>query len=442
MVLSTPKKVVFCLIAILLPLLIIEFTSYAVVRIFFPRAYAEHVKSSLKNTSAFRTDYSGNDFCKENYDYHKDFFGIYLQNTALSLPARLIGPRALDHYLRVDHYTLFPFTMFHFQRNYRSAIVNTNHLGFRAKELNEYENDPRPKIIILGGSAIFGTNLTSDNKTISAQLENYLRNHGKDVVCINLAMGGYTSEQEMITLSRIGMRLNPAMVIALDGCNDVVHYLKNRDLPHLFPKLASLYYGGIPPNSAPGTYVKALIKQLGHHSSFFCLTGILSDKPWSTSPDQSSQKMDDCCLFPDRSDETAIVDNFLNSHLVMFSLCNGRNIRYIAGLQPICGLWLEPRWQGEESQSIQPNKEFVKVYALLDRNLSALAQKEGFPYFNFGKILAKRDTRYNFSDVVHLTDMSSEIIAQYLGDVILADSTGIPGIDARTGNQLLNFKRN
>ncbi len=44
MVLSTPKKVVFCLIAILLPLLIIEFTSYAVVRIFFPRAYAEHVK--------------------------------------------------------------------------------------------------------------------------------------------------------------------------------------------------------------------------------------------------------------------------------------------------------------------------------------------------------------------------------------------------------------
>ncbi len=80
--------------------------------------------------------------------------------------------------------------MFHFQRNYRSAIVNTNHLGFRAKELNEYENDPRPKIIILGGSAIFGTNLTSDNKTISAQLENYLRSHGKDVVCINLAMGG------------------------------------------------------------------------------------------------------------------------------------------------------------------------------------------------------------------------------------------------------------
>ncbi len=89
----------------------------------------------LKNASAFRTDYSSNDFSKENYDYSKDFYGPYLQNTSLTLPERLIGPRALEHYLRLDHYTLFPFTMFHLQRNYRSAIVNTNHLGFRAREL-------------------------------------------------------------------------------------------------------------------------------------------------------------------------------------------------------------------------------------------------------------------------------------------------------------------
>ena len=338
MTLSTPKKVVFGLIAIALPLLVIELSSYAIVRIFFPGAYLDGKRSTSKNTSPFRTDYSSNDFSKENYDYTKDFYGPYLQNTSLSLPERLIGPRALEHYFRVDHYTLFPFTMFHFQRNYRSAIVNTNHLGFRARELNEYENDPRPKIIILGGSAIFGTNLTSDSKTISSQLETYLRRHGKDVVCINLAMGGYTSEQEMINLSRIGMRLSPSMVIAIDGCNDVVHYLKNRDLPHLFPKLANLYYGGIPPNSAPGTYVKALIKQVGRYSSFFCLAGVLSDRPWSASQEKYPQKMDNCSLFPDRSDETAVVDNYINSHFVMASLCKGRNIRYIAGLQPICGL--------------------------------------------------------------------------------------------------------
>ena len=263
MTLSTPKKVVFSLIAITLPLLFIEFTSYAIVRIFFPQAYLETKRKPLKNLSPFRTDYSSNDFSKENYDYTKDFYGPYLQNTSLTLPERLIGPRAMAHYLRLDHYTLFPFTMFHLQRNYRSAIVNTNHLGFRAREFSDYQTDPRPKIIILGGSALFGSILTSDDKTISAQLESYLRRHGRDVTCINLAMGGYTSEQEMIILSRLGLRLNPAIVIAIDGCNDVVHSLRHRDLPHLFPNLANLFYGGIPPNSSPGNYVRGLVKHLG-----------------------------------------------------------------------------------------------------------------------------------------------------------------------------------
>ena len=221
------------------------------------------------------------------------------------------------------------------------------------------------------------------------------------------------------------MRFNPSMVIAIDGCNDVVHYLNNRDLPHLYSKLARLYYGGIPPNSSPGTYVKALTTKLGHYSSFFCLAGALSSKPWSQ--DQYSDKIDNCILFPDRSDEKAIIDNYINSHFVMSSLCKGRNIGYIAGLQPICGMWLEPRWQGEEDQSILSNKNFVNVYFLLDQNLNDLAQKEGFPYINFGKILAKENNTYNFSDVVHLTDMSSEIIAKRLGELILAEYSGIFG---------------
>ena len=373
--------------------------------------------------SDFRTDYSGNDFSKEDYDYSKDFYGPYLQDTSLTLPERLIGPRAWTHYLRTNEYTLFPFTMFHLQRNYRSAIVNTNHLGFRAKELSNYEKDPRPKIIILGGSAIFGTNLTSDEKTISAQLESYLHRHGKDVVCINLAMGGYTSEQEMITLSRIGMRLNPSMVIAIDGYNDVGHYLRNRDLPLYFPRLANLYYGGIPPNSSPGVYLKALVKQLGQYSSFFCLAGALSGNIRSaSSKDLNFSKMDNCILFPEKSDENAIIDNFINSHSSMFNLCKGCSISYIACLQPVCGIWLQPRWEGEENQIVKDNN-FAKVYTLLDKNLYDLAKKQGFPYLNFGKILANEDNKFNFSDAVHLTDMSSQIIAQKLGEIILGTSS-------------------
>jgi hypothetical protein len=417
---STPKKVFFCLLAILIPLIIIEATCYGIVRVFFPQAYRESKKSSHDTAQVFRQDYRKNDFSEEKYDYTKDFWGPHLQDNLLKPPARLIGPRAYEHYLRVDYYTLFPFTMFHFQRNYRSAIVNTNNLGFRARELSYYEQDPRPKILILGGSAVFGTNLTSDDKTISAQLELYLQRHGKDVACINLAMGGYTSEQEMINLSRIGVRLKPSMVIAIDGYNDVVHYARHRDLPNLFPRLADLFYKGIPPNVPPANYFRALVKHWGRHSSFFCLAGALSAKPSSPyAPDPYTPIIDPCVLFPHRSDQQAIIDNFINSHSVMFDLCKSRNIKYIVGLQPVCGIWLEPRWDGEKTQSLQENKEFVSTYTLFDEQLQALAQKEGFPYLNFGKILAKKENKYNFSDVVHLTDMSAQIIAEKLGEIII-----------------------
>ena len=43
---------------------------------------------------------------------------------------------------------------------------------------------------------------------------------------------------------------------------------------------------------------------------------------------------------------------------------------------------------------------------------------------NFGKTLANCNNLYNFSDPVHLTDKSAEIIAQRLGEIILSGPIG------------------
>ena len=423
--LSPLKKTLFALVAILLPLICIELVCYGALRLMFPQVYQESQRAGRDSSTAFRMDYESNDFSGETYDYRGDFFGPYLHDTSLILPQRLIGPRAWSHYARVDHYTLFPFTMFHFQRNYRSAIVNTNQLGFRARELKEYARLPQPKIIILGGSAVFGTNLSADAMTISAQLEEILRQQGVEAVCINLAMGGYTSEQEMITLSRIGMRLKPAVVIAIDGYNDVVHYRRHQDLPHLYTRLAALFYRGIPPQAPAGVYVRELLHRAGRYSSFFSLAWIVATQAAGADPRQASAPaIDPAVLFPDRSIHEAIADNFLNSHGVMASLCRSRGIKYIAGLQPVCGLWRQPAWEGEKGYTIQAEPDFVQVYTRLDEKLQALAKTAGFAYLNLGKILAQKDNTYNFSDVVHLTDMSAAIIAQELAEVILQDPPG------------------
>ena len=426
------KKVIFAIIAIILPLIIIEVISNITLRI-IPTKNAEEDHLLPKDKISARTDYSSNDFSHDNYDYSKDAFGPFLNNDSLTLPERIIGPKAFKHYLRIDHYTLFPYTMLHFQRNYKSKVVNTNNLGYRAKNLSEYKEDKRLKILILGGSAAFGMNMTSDDKTISAQLEKYLEDHGIASTCINLSMGGYTSEQEMITLSRIGLRLKPNIVIVIDGGNDVFHSLSFRDGPYGFPNLARLYYTGINQSSFSKTVnstkycLKNIVHNLSSYLSFFALVDNLTEKNSSASTDETKIYVDFCTLFPDESDDEAIIDNYINSQKVMSTICKAKNIKYFVCLQPMNGIWIYPRWEGEESYSMrtikcftkETNRKFIDRFIKMDEELSKFAQKNQVDYINLGKVLASTDNIYNFSDNIHLTDKSSKIIATYLGDLIL-----------------------
>jgi hypothetical protein len=71
------KKVLFVIIAICLPLLIIEIISNVTLRIISTKNNKE-TNLLLTSKISQRTDYSSNDFSHVNYDYSKDVFGPYL----------------------------------------------------------------------------------------------------------------------------------------------------------------------------------------------------------------------------------------------------------------------------------------------------------------------------------------------------------------------------
>jgi lysophospholipase L1-like esterase len=96
-----------------------------------------------------------------------------------------------------------------------TPFFRINHLGFRGRELGAKEAD-RHRVILVGGSAAFGTGLGSDEETLAAQLEHRL----PDTEVVNAAIIGKRSGQELALLVSELVDLEPDQLVTLDGWND------------------------------------------------------------------------------------------------------------------------------------------------------------------------------------------------------------------------------
>ena len=105
-------------------------------------------------------------------------------------------------------------------------VFKSNSLGFRTLEFSELEEKTKDtvRIIILGGSASISWNIgeacTLDRK-LQKHLSRSLPKH--DVQIINLGNGAWKSFQELAALQQYGLELEPDIVIAFNGFNDMSH---------------------------------------------------------------------------------------------------------------------------------------------------------------------------------------------------------------------------
>jgi len=96
-----------------------------------------------------------------------------------------------------------------------TEFFRIDHLGFRGPELGSREQHRR-RVVLVGGSAAFGTGLESDAETLAAQLEQRL----PDTEVVNAAIIGLRSGQELALLVSELVDLEPDYVMTLDGWND------------------------------------------------------------------------------------------------------------------------------------------------------------------------------------------------------------------------------
>jgi lysophospholipase L1-like esterase len=112
---------------------------------------------------------------------------------------------------------LHPFALYFNLPEQRARYYSTDGRGLR-RNGGERPADPTARVVVVGGSAAFGTGLPSDADTFPARLEALLP--GSDVR--NAAVIGHLSGQELAYLVAELVDLRPDLVIALDGWNDLV----------------------------------------------------------------------------------------------------------------------------------------------------------------------------------------------------------------------------
>lgn len=105
----------------------------------------------------------------------------------------------------------------------------SNGHGFRDKD--RYYDNPKNsfRILVIGDSNTFGAVVPAD-KTYTRILENRLHSEGLNVEIINMAYGGWATDQQFEALKREGILYEPDVVILQFTTNDLKDNLYYRDL--------------------------------------------------------------------------------------------------------------------------------------------------------------------------------------------------------------------
>ncbi|WP_165069205.1 SGNH/GDSL hydrolase family protein [Paludisphaera rhizosphaerae] len=112
-----------------------------------------------------------------------------------------------------------PYTYFR-QRPFQGSTIHIDDQGRRAVWKPPEDGKPRLKLLVLGGSSLWGFG-ARDDETIPSLLARYLHDRGVAVEVRNLAEIGYVSTQEVVALAReLQAGYRPDVVLFYDGVND------------------------------------------------------------------------------------------------------------------------------------------------------------------------------------------------------------------------------
>ena len=120
----------------------------------------------------------------------------------------------------------------HLEPNQKTDTVNINSFGVRGEEFNLKKESDVYRIVMLGGSAMYGVYVTSDLATIPSFLDKKIQRENPNfkVEIINAGINGSDSFDELSFLMDRLLKLEPDMIFVYDGGNDLLNKISEEEI--------------------------------------------------------------------------------------------------------------------------------------------------------------------------------------------------------------------
>lgn len=306
----------------------------------------------------------------------------------------------------------YPYLMYRVKPDQSFATITVNALGFRGRQVARIKPEATVRVVMLGGSALWGTGASSDKTTIAYELEKLLNNpvRGKKYEVINAGDGGYVTMQELITLCDRVIDLAPDIIVTFDGFNDIYSGFTNGIAG--YPQNFSYFKQKLEANSIFYHFFAGLTQPLAH--SMFIRK--LSNKIRIFY--MRSAKVDSDGIPLAYADSSEVARIFGRNLSYIHAITKERNIISLFTIQPMLGVGAK-KLTPEEQASLKALGENIRSYAaylrrtagFLVKELKSLEQSARARVLDLTGVFDSNDATV-YLDYCHISDASNKVIAE------------------------------
>tara|TARA_Y100000996_G_scaffold387338_1_gene346041 strand:+ start:3561 stop:4673 length:1113 start_codon:yes stop_codon:yes gene_type:complete len=287
----------------------------------------------------------------------------------------------------------------HWEPNQVNNSVTINSLGIRGSEINTEKDPDTYRIIMLGGSAMYGLYATTDSSTIPGFLENKIENENPTfgVEIINAGVNGASSFDEINLLKDKLLSLAPDMIIVYDGGNDLLKKIQDENNTN---------------NSWPGP-IEKFSKQIRNYYKTTQLIDFI-DRVFQKQISNDNSKLDQI------SDEN-IQKKVIKWKERWKTVCESEEmneIQTVISIQPYLGTGNKnfSEWENMTKQNTK-NIDVSSSYHLILEQLDELKTSCSMT-LNLTNVFDNYSETI-FYDLIHVGELGNELVAERLYDEIL-----------------------